>query len=189
MRGHDEVIVDREVEALVAGPADVESLALDRARGHVDELLQHAQLRGVVQVAVAQDGSRDQREGEVAHVDRKPFALGEVQARLAAAQRRLVGDVVVDEGSRVEVLDSSSRGLRLFGVSANSLAGEHADERPMPLAAVLGELGERTVQVALHVGMRPVLEERGDVVVYAFCLRAQEVLKNLVSHSAYHTPV
>ena len=33
------------------------------------------------------------------------------------------------------------------------------------------------------------MKERGDVVVYAFCLRAQEFLKNLVSHSAYHTPV
>jgi hypothetical protein len=40
---HHEVVVNREIEAVVARPADVERLALDGARGHLHELLEHPQ--------------------------------------------------------------------------------------------------------------------------------------------------
>ena len=57
---HHEVVVDAEVEAGVACPTDVERLTLDRARRHVDELAQHAQLGLVVQPGVANDGAGDE---------------------------------------------------------------------------------------------------------------------------------
>ena len=54
----------------------------------------------------------------------RPTPLGKVQARLAAAQLGLVGDVVVDERRRVEVLDG--RGGRV----ARAQVAAHGHGRP-----------------------------------------------------------
>ncbi len=67
--------------------------------------MQNAQLGGVVEVGIVDDRAGDQREREVAGVDRQALAFSDVQARLASAGLRGVFDVVVDERRGVEVLD------------------------------------------------------------------------------------
>ena len=64
-----EVVVDGEVEAVVPDPAKVECLPLDGARGHGDELVQEADLEGVVKALVVEHRPRDEGEREVAAVD------------------------------------------------------------------------------------------------------------------------
>ena len=58
--GHQQVVLDGEVEAVVSRPADVERLALDGASGHVDEFGEHAQFDGVVETGVVNHGAGDQ---------------------------------------------------------------------------------------------------------------------------------
>ena len=43
VRRHVQIIVDRDVEAPVADPAQVERLALDGANDHLGELVEHAE--------------------------------------------------------------------------------------------------------------------------------------------------
>ena len=100
------------------------------------------------------DRAVDQGQRQIAHVDGQADALGEVQARLAAAQLGLVGDVVVDEGGGVEVLDGCRRARRALHVAAHRQAGREADQRTMALAAVFAVRLQGIVEVAIHIGMR-----------------------------------
>ncbi len=61
----------------------------------------------------------------------KTEALREMQAGLAAAQRRLVRDVVMDERGGMEVLDGGRGRARAPHVAADRHAGGQADERAM----------------------------------------------------------
>ena len=54
---------------------------------------------------------------------------------------------------------AAADGIARFGVAAHRLAREQADERAVALAGVGGVLGERAVEVALHVGVGAVGEE------------------------------
>ena len=150
---HLEIVVDRDVPAAVARPADVERLALDGAGGHGHELVQHAHLHGVVEARVGQDAAGHLGERQVAVVDGQADALGQVQAGLAAAQLPLVGDVVVDKGRGVEVLHGRRAARRQRGVPAHGRAAERAHGGTVALAAVGGVAGEGFVEVAPHVGV------------------------------------
>ena len=86
-------------------------LALDRAARHFDQLADHAHLYHVAQQRVVDYRTVDQGQRKVSHIDGKPYALGKMQAGLATAQLGLVGDVIVNECRRVEMLDSR-RGAR-----------------------------------------------------------------------------
>ena len=74
MRGHDEVVLGRDVVAAVARPSDVKRLALDGAARHVDKLGDNAHLRVVVQVGVFNNRAVDQGQSQVARVDGKADA-------------------------------------------------------------------------------------------------------------------
>ena len=63
VRRHVQIIVDRDVEACVTDPAQVERLALDGANDHLGELVEHAQFhvglqRGVVENCLGDHGER-----------------------------------------------------------------------------------------------------------------------------------
>ena len=161
-RGHGQVVLRREVEALVAHPSQVERLALDGARGHVHELAQKADLLGVGKRGVVQHGAGDQRERQIAAVDGNALAVCEVHAGLAAPQLAVVGDVVVDERRALEVLDGRSGADGVIKLAAHGERGEHADERAMPLAGVLGKVGERLVEVSVDVGVVGLVLECGN---------------------------
>ena len=60
---------------------------------------------------------------------------------------------------------AAAEGHALVGVAADGLAREQADERAVALAGVGGVVGQRPVEVAIHVGVRAVGEERREVVV------------------------
>ena len=135
--GHAEVVLHRDVEAGIARPADVHGLALDGARGHVDQLLENPDLDAVLELVVIKDAACDEREREVARVNGEALPHGDVHAGLAATQLRLVCDVVMDEGGGVEVLDRCRRAHDAPLVPANSPAGEHRNQRAVALAPVL----------------------------------------------------
>ena len=162
---HHEVVVNGQVEATVACPADVECLALDGARGHVYELAQHLQLGVGIETGIVHDGTGDERERQVARVDRESVSLDDVHARLATARERRVFDVVMDERCRVEVLDRGSGGPGAFRIAADRFAREQADERTVPLPGVRAVRRQRRVEVAPHVGVRPIAEEGREIVV------------------------
>ncbi len=124
MVGHQEVVLDGQVEAVVARPADVERLSFDRARGHVDEFGKYPELDVVIHARIVNHRAGDQRQREVARVDGQTLALADVEARLSSAGLGGVLDVVVDERGGVEVLDGSRGRVRLGGVPADRLARE-----------------------------------------------------------------
>ena len=152
---HGEVVLGRDVVAAVAGPTQIERLALHRATGHGDELLDDAHLHGVLQKRIVHHRTVHHGKGQVPHVDGQPQPLGEVQAGLAAAQLGLVGDVVVNESRGMEMLDSRGGGGSAIGIAAHGQAGREADERAVALARVLTVMVERIVQVAIHIPMSP----------------------------------
>ena len=80
-----------------------------------------------------------------------------MQAGLAAAQLGLVGDVVVDEGRGMEVLNGRGGGGGTVGVAAHGQTGREANERTMTLARVLAVMIERIVQVAVHIPVSPMV--------------------------------
>lgn len=167
MRRHGQVVLDGDVEALVARPADIERLTLDRARGHVDELLEHAQLDRVRKRVVHEHRSRDKRQREVARVDGKALADLMVKAWLATPELGLVGNIIVDEGGRVKMLDGRAGGARHLIITPDGPACEHADERTVALAGVVRELGKRPVEIAPHVRMSALSEKLGHVAIEA----------------------
>ena len=174
MVGHQQVVLNGEVEAIVAGPADVERLALDSASGHIDELGENPQLDVVFHAWVVHNGAGDERKRQVPRVDREPLALSDVQARLASASLRGVLDVVVDERSGVEVLDGGSRRVGLGGVAADRLTSEQAYEEADCACPHLRCSRPRARSGALHVRMRAVGEEGGEgAVVQSLELRSR----------------
>ena len=76
-----------------------------------------------------------------------------MQARLAAAQLALVGDVVMDERGALEELDGAARGERACVVAAHGLAAQKREHGAHALAAACVEVRERTVEKAVKVGM------------------------------------
>ena len=63
VRRHVQIIVDRDVKAPIADPAQVERLTLDGANDHLGELVEHAELhvcpeRGVVENRLGNHGER-----------------------------------------------------------------------------------------------------------------------------------
>ena len=154
MRGHDKIVLGGDVVAAVARPSDVKGLALDGTARHFDEFGDNAHLRMIVKVGVFHDRAVHQGQGKVARVDGKADALRAVHARFAAAKLRLVGDVVVNEGRGMEVLDSGRRAGGQAHVAAHGQACGEADERAMALAAVFAVPLQGRVQITIHVGMR-----------------------------------
>ena len=158
-------------------------LALDGAGGHVHQLLENPDLDGIVEQVVVEDGAGDEREREVACVDGKALAHGDVHAGLAAAQLRLVCDVVVDERRGVEVLDRSTRAQGEALVPTYRLAGEQRDQGAMALAPVVGIRCEGLVEVATHVWMGALAEIRAEVLVDLCRALFQVLFEDDVSHS------
>ena len=154
VRRHDQVILWRDVIATVARPSDVERLALDRAARHFDQLADHAHLHRVAQQRVVDYRTVDQGQRKVSHIDGKPYALGKVQAGLTAAQLGLIGDVIVNECRRVEMLNSRRSARGELHVPANRAACREADERTVALAAVFAIALQGIVEIAIHIGMR-----------------------------------
>ena len=89
-----------------------------------------------------------------------------MHAGLAAAQLSVVGDVVVDERTRLEMLDGCRGAASALKATAHCSCGEHADKRAVALAGIGGKCRKRRVQVALDVGRgRLSVKERGQIVV------------------------
>ena len=148
---HVEVVLRQDVPAAVADPAEVERLALDGALLHLEELLHDSEAHVGGEVLVAQHVAEHVGESEVADVDGDARALRHVGARLAAAQLGLVGDIVVNEGCRLEDLDGRRRAHGARRLAAHGLAAEQAKRRPGPLAARGGKAGKRRVEEAVEV--------------------------------------
>ncbi len=160
---HHQVVLDAEIEPVVARPPDVESLALDGASGHVHELLQHEKLGVGVEAGIVDHGARDEREGKVTRVDRETLPFADVEARLASAGQRGVLDIVVDERRGMEVLDGRRRRPRLRGVATHGVACQQADERAVALAGIRVVVRQRIVEVPVHVRMGAAREEGAEV--------------------------
>ena len=72
----------------------------------------------------------------------------------------------MDERRALEVLDSRGAAPGECGITAHGAAGEHADERPVALASVLGKGAERRIEIALEViGLRLALKKREQIFV------------------------
>ena len=93
-------------------------------------------------------------------------SLGEVQAGLAASQLPVIGDVVVDERTRLEMLDGRRGAAGALKAATYRGGGEHADERAVTLAGIGRKCREWGIQVALDIGRgRLSVKERGQIVV------------------------
>ena len=166
VRRHVQIIVDRNVKAPVADPAQVERLALDGTDDHLGKLVEHAKLHVCVECGVVENRLGDHGERQVTAVDGKTGALGKVHAGLAATNLPVVGDVVVDECARLKVLDGRRCAAGALKAAAYRSGGEHADERAVALASVCRKCRERGIQVALDIGgSRLSVKERGQIVV------------------------
>ena len=109
-------------------------------------------LEGRVEVGIVCHGGANEHECVVAAVDGDALALGDVQARLAATELSVVGNVVVDERSGLEMHDCGGARCRAVPVAAYRTAGEHADERPMAFSRVGRVATEGRIQVSLDIG-------------------------------------
>ena len=166
VRRHVQVVINRDIKAPVADPTQVECLTLDGADDHLGKLVEHAQLHVGLQRGVVENRLGDHGERQVATIDGKARALGEVHAGLAAAQLSVVGDIVVDERARLEMLDSCRGAAGALKATAHCGCGEHADKRAVALAGVGRKSRERGIQVALDIGRgRLSVKERGQIVV------------------------
>ena len=154
MAGHVEIVLNGDVPAAIAGPAQVEGLALERALLHLHQALRHVRTDVGRELLVAKDQRQHVDQAQVADVDGDAGALGHVRAGLAAAQLGLVCDVVVDERGTLEVLDGRRRGERGGGVSAHGLAAQKGQRGARALAARGGEALKRLVEVAVEVRAR-----------------------------------
>ena len=166
VRRHVQVVINRDIKAPVTDPTQVERLTLDGADNHLGKLVEYAQLHVGLQRGVVENRFGDHGERQVAAVDGKPRALGEVHARLAATQLAVVGNVVMDERTRLKVLDSRRRAAGALKAATYRGGGEHADERAVAFAGIGRKSRERRVQVALDIGRgRLSVKERGQIVV------------------------
>jgi hypothetical protein len=95
---HLEVVGVPELPGVGPDPLQLDGLALDGQAGHAGDGPKNAQ-RGTESDAldVVQEGLQRQRQHGVAHVDGDRDAVVDVEGRPAAAQDRLVLDVVVDQ--------------------------------------------------------------------------------------------
>lgn len=150
-RGHGQVILNGDIEAVIADPAQIERLTLDGPLGHGGELAKQPYLKIGVQGIIGQDDRGDGRELQVSAVGGNADALGAVHARLAAPQLAVIGDVIVDERRALEVLDGRRRGEYVGKGAANGLAGKHADQGPVTLARVSRERAQRCVEKGVEV--------------------------------------
>lgn len=150
-RGHGQVILNGDIEAVIADPAQIERLTLDGPLGHGGELAKQPYLKIGAQGIIGQDDRGDGRELQVSAVGGNADALGAVHARLAAPQLAVIGDVIVDERRALEVLDGRRRGECVGKGAANGLAGKHADQGPVTLARVSRERAQRCVEKGVEV--------------------------------------
>ena len=166
VRCHVQVIVDRDVKAPVTDPTQVERLTLDGADDHLGERVEYAQLYVCLKRGVVENRLGDHGKCQVAAVDSKPRALGEVHAGLATAQLAVIGDVIMDKRTRLEMLDGRRGAAGALKATAHCGCGEHADKRTVALAGVGRKSRERRVQVALDIGRGCLsVKERGQIVV------------------------
>ena len=141
-------------------------MTLDGADDHLGKLVEHAQLHVGLKRRVVENRLGDHGKCQVAAVDGKPRALGKVHAGLAAAQLTVIGDVVVDQRARLEMLDGCRGAAGALKAAAHCGCGEHTDKRAVALAGVGRKSRERRVQVALDIGRgRLSVKERGQIVV------------------------
>ena len=85
---------------------------------------------------------------------------------LASTKLSVVGDVVVDQRARLEVLDGCRGAAGALKATAHCGCGEHADKRAVALAGVGRKSRKRRIQVALDIGRgRLSVKERGQIVV------------------------
>ena len=128
--------------------------------------MEYVQLYIGLQRGVVENRLGDHGKCQVAAVDGKPRALGEVHAGLAAAQLPVIGDVVVDERTRLEMLDGRRGAAGALKAATYRGGGEHADERAVAFAGIGGKRRKRSVQIALDIGGgRLSVKERGQIVV------------------------
>ena len=114
---------DRQVEGVLA----LGQLAAGERHRGVGEQRDRAAVAGVGEQG---EGAREQ---QVAGGDGAVAARGGGDGREAAAQRRLVEDVVVDQGRHVDQLDRGRGAHR--GLAARLAGAEQDQHRPQPLAA------------------------------------------------------
>ena len=148
-------------------------MAFHRALGHGNQLDGNAHLHGVGKQRVAHNDAVYDGQGQVARVDGKTFALSKVHARLATAQRCLIGNIVVNKSGRMEVLDSGSGGKCATDIATYRSTCSNADKRTMTLATVLAVLHKRSVQVLVHIGVATRRNERIDDVADFVRIAAQ----------------
>ena len=166
MRRHVQVVINRDIKALVTDPTQVKRLTLDGADDHLGKLVEHTQLHVGLERGIVENRLGDHGERQVTAVDGKTGALGKVHAGLAATNLPVVGDVVVDECARLKVLDGRCCAAGALKATAHCGCGEHADKRAVALAGVGRKSRERRVQVALDIGgSRLSVKERGQIVV------------------------
>ena len=147
---HGEVVGVVELPGVGPDPVQLDGLALDGSAGHPGDRLQDAQSRPKAHpLHVVQERLQRQRQHRVAHVDRDRNAVVHVQGGPAAAQQRLVLDIVVDEeGVVVELQRGRGRQDRL-DPAAQTQAGGDAQGRPYRLSAAV-----RVVEDQLEQGAR-----------------------------------
>ena len=166
MRRHVQVVINRDIKALVTDPTQVKRLTLDGADDHLGKLVEHTQLHVGLERGIVENRLGDHGERQVATIDGKARALGKVHAGLAATNLPVVGDVVVDECARLKVLDGRRGAAGALKATAHCGCGEHADERAVALASVCRKCRERGIQVTLDIGgSRLSVKERGQIVV------------------------
>ena len=105
-----------------------------------------------------------------------------MQARLAAAELPVVGDVIMDKRGGLEVLDRRGAGAGLLGVAAHRCGGKQANERSVALAAVFGERPERAIEVALEVCPIGLLAKERLQVVFEVSVMLGEKLGKGICH-------
>ena len=107
----------------------------------------------VGEIRIPHNGAIHHGKREVARINGDAQAFGEVHAGHAAARSRLVGDIVVDKGRRVEVLDGRSGGCGMANIAAHSNARRETNQRTVALAAVFAVFHKGPIEIRIHIGM------------------------------------
>ena len=145
-----EVLLDRQVrraQALVG-----EELPLGHLERRVAEALDDLDL------AVREGHLHRLGVDPVAQQHRQVVPPEVVERGLAAAQRGVVDDVVVDQRRRVDELDHRGVGDLLLALVPQEARGEQQQGRPHPLAAALGDVVARLVDER-HVRVEVMAED------------------------------
>src|SRR5262249_17872164 len=164
------VVGGGHVDRVVAPPAELDRLALDRLARSALRLLHEAdgETRAEPAAVVEERAERGQRE-TIAHVHRDRGAVRGVERRVAASRLALVLDVVVDEEGVVQQLERGGGPERILGRGAEDAGGGDADARTQHAPAPLRILDRRPVEVAVRLARPEVVDQRdaGDVPVLA----------------------